>query len=226
MSKQFVVALEPGDFEALDKVVSLARSVERAWLKEERDKEGIAFLRGKAASQARTRVRTRLAGMRQAGRLAGTRDLVLTRAIRAELKARKMTGEYPPVPAEHSGAPGRRVGAGPRHYGRSEEDPTTLTARLALRLPDDLGEQLVRAVYWTNAPVVEALWQWQERWGDGPEVILRDASRNGMDGSLLALFAAGMASRPDSDAILKRAELQAQIITTGDIIRSAIQRTL
>ncbi|MFI0901823.1 hypothetical protein [Streptomyces sp. NPDC020983] len=226
MSRQFVVALEPEDFEALEKVATLARSVERAWLKEARDKEGISFLRGKAASQARARVRARLAGMRQAGKLAGTRDLVLARAIRAELKARKMLGEYPPVPTEHVGAPGRPVGAGPQHYGRGEEDPTTLTARLAVRLPDDLGEQLVRAVHWKNASVVEALWEWQERWGDGPEVVMREASRNGMGGSLLAFLVASMASRPDPDSILQRAELQAQIITTGDIIRSAVHRLL
>jgi hypothetical protein len=226
MSRQFVVALEPEDFKVLNSVVGQARKAELAWLKEARDKEGVQFLRGTAASQARARVRSRFAKLRESGKLAGTRDLVLAREVRAELKARKLLGEYPPVPSEHRGAPGRRVGAGPRHYGRSEDDPTTLTARLAVRLPDDLGEQLVRAVHWKNAPVVDALWQWQDRWGDGPEVILREASRNGMGGSFIALFAAGLAARPDADSILQRAELQAQIITTGDIIRAAVQRAI
>jgi hypothetical protein len=219
----FVVAVEPEDLRALDEVVKAGREKEREWLKEAREEEGVSFLRGKPLSQARARVRANFRKQRERGKLAGTRDLVVARAVRAELKRRGMDGEYEPVPADEAGMPGRRVGTGPRHYRRSGFDETTLTARMPVRLPAGLGEQLVRACHWKSAPAVAALWEWQSRWGDGPEVILRDAQRRGAV-TVLDVLCAGLASRPDADSLLKKAQLQDQIVTTGDIFRSSIKR--
>jgi hypothetical protein len=221
----FVIALEPDDRQALDEVVKQGRKAEGEWLTEARKREGIRYLRGEAAREARGRVRTEFARLRKTGKLAGTRDLVVAREVRAELKRRKMDGEYKPVPAADAGAPGRPLGSSPRKQGRSADEPTRLSARLAVRLPADLGEQLVRACYWESEPAVKALREWQDLWGDGPEVILREAARNGAPG-MLALFAAALAPRPDADTILEKAKLQDLIVTTGDIIRSAVKHAI
>ncbi|OYP10065.1 hypothetical protein CFC35_41860 [Streptomyces sp. FBKL.4005] len=222
----FVVAVEPDDLAALNEVVKVGKEAEREWLEEARKAYGVQFLRGKALSEVRGTIRTEFRRLRERGKLAGTRDLVVAREVRAELKRRRMDGEYDPVPAEESGMPGRRVGTGPRHYGRSSgEEPTKLEGRMYVKLPGALGEQLVRACYWTSAPAVTALWEWQARWGDGPEVIFREAQRRGAV-TILDLWCAAFASRPDADAILQKAELQAQVVTTGDIIRAAVKRAI
>ncbi|TJZ41221.1 hypothetical protein FCH28_37695 [Streptomyces piniterrae] len=221
----FVVALEPDHLDALNQVVKVGRTAELEWLDKARDNEGIQFLRGKALSEARGRVRAEFALLRKKGTLAGTRDLVVAREVRAELKRRKMAGPYEPVPAGDVSAPGRRVGAGPRHYHRFGDEKTTLTARMPVRLPAMLGEQLVRSCYWMSEPAVKALWEWQTRWGDGPEVIMREAQRRGAV-TVLDVFCAAFASRPDADSILERAKLQAQVITTGDIFRAAVERAI
>ncbi|MEV6726899.1 hypothetical protein AB0M94_39015, partial [Streptomyces xanthochromogenes] len=178
--RPFVVAVEPEHMTRLKAAVSAARSAELDWLKEARTAEGTMYLRGRALSEALARIRVERATLRAKGKLAGTRDLVLAREVRAELRSRAMLGPYEPVPEEDASAPGRRVGTGPHHYGRMfGEEPTTLTERMAVRLPADLGEQLVRSCYWVSAPAVEALLEWQQLWGDGPTVIMREAQRRG-----------------------------------------------
>ncbi|MZG06196.1 hypothetical protein GTW62_28630, partial [Streptomyces sp. SID5614] len=143
----------------------------------------------------------------------------------AELKRRGMDQEYEPVPSEDAAAPGRRVGTSPRHYNRSGDEKTQLTGRMYVKLPGDLGEQLTRGCYWTSAPAVTALWEWQGLWGDGPEVIFREAERRGAV-TILDLWCAAMAPRPTADALLRKAQLQDQIVTTGDIIRAAVKRAI
>ncbi len=219
----FVVAVEPDDLDALNEVVRAGREAELEWLAEARKAEGVQFLRGKALSEARQEIRTEFRRLRELGKLAGTRDLVLAREVRAELKGRQMDGEYDMVPAEDLSAPGRRVGTGPQHYRRSGSEPTKLTGRMAVRLPGALGDQLVRACHWTSAPAVAALWEWQTRWGDGPEVILREAEHRGAV-TLIDVWCAMTAPRPDADSIMEKARLQAEVVTTGDIIRAAIKR--
>lgn len=219
----FVVALEPDDLTALNGVVKAGFKAEQEWLAAARKMHGTKFLRGKALSEARKEIRKEFRKLRERGKLAGTRDLVVSREVRAELKRRGLDQEYDSVPAEEAAMPGRRVGAGPRHYQRSGSERTTLTGRMYVKLPGALAEQLTRGCYWTSAPAVAALWEWQERWGDGPEVIFREAERRGAV-TILDLWCAAMASRPDADSILRKAQLQAQIVTTGDIIRSAVKR--
>ncbi|WP_457519439.1 hypothetical protein [Streptomyces sp. TE33382] len=221
----FVVAVEPSDLTALNEVVKAGLKAERAWLKQAREDEGVRFLRGKAQSEARGRVRAKFAAMRAKGKLAGTRDLVVARAVRAELKTQALDGPYEPLPSQDARMPGRRVGTGPSHYDRFGDEKTKLTGRMAVRLPADVGDQLVRATYWTSAPAVKALWEWQARWGDGPEVIFREAERSGAV-TLLDVWCAANASRPDADSILEKAKLQAQVITTGDIFRAAVKRAI
>jgi hypothetical protein len=222
----FVVAVEPDDLQALNEVVRVGWEAEQEWLAQVRKVAGVEFLRGKALSEARKQIRAEFHRFRELGRLAGTRDLVMAREVRAELKRRRMDGKYDPVPAAEAAMPGRRVGTGPQHYGRSSDDePTQLTGRMYVKLPGALGEQLVRACYWTSAPAVAALWEWQTRWGDGPTVIFREAQRRGAV-TIIDLWCAAMAPRPDADAILQKAQLQAQVVTTGDIFRAALKRAI
>ncbi|MER6807486.1 MULTISPECIES: hypothetical protein [Streptomyces] len=221
----FVVAIEPDDLTALNEVVKAGKDAEKEWLAEMRKAYGTRFLRGKALSEARKTIRTEFRRMRDLGRLAGTRDLVVAREVRAELKRRRMDGEYDPVPAEEVAMPGRRVGTGPRHYQRIGDERTQFTGRMAVKLPASLGDQLVRACHWTSAPAVAALWEWQSLWGDGPEVVFREAERRGAV-TILTLWAAALAPRPTADAILQKAQLQAQIVTTGDIMRAAVKRAI
>ncbi|MGX9891398.1 hypothetical protein [Streptomyces sp. NPDC002276] len=221
VEKSFVVAVESDVLLALNDVVKRAAKAETDWLRAAREREGLRFLRGAAGRYARRRVRTEFGRLRAEGTLCGTRDLVVTREVRAQLKASALDGEFAPVPAGER-KPGRPTGTG-RRGGMDE--PTELTERMFVRLPADLGEQLVRACYWKSKPAVEALQEWQDRWGDGPEVIMRQAQREGAVG-VFTLFAAALAPRPSADAILEKAKLQEMIITTGDIIRSAMLRAI
>ncbi|MFC7987244.1 hypothetical protein [Streptomyces sp. NPDC057336] len=221
----FVVALEPDDLTALNEVVKDGRKAEVEWLDSMREAHGTRFMRGKALSQARAEIRKEFRRLRELGRLAGTRDLVVAREVRAELKRRGMDQEYDPIPAEDVGTPGRRVGTGPRHYQRFGDEKTQLTGRMYVKLPGALGERLTRGCYWTSAPAVTALWEWQTLWGDGPEVIFREAERSGAV-TILDLWCAAMAPRPTADAILRKAQLQDQVVTTGDILRAAVKRAI
>ncbi|MER6201717.1 hypothetical protein ABT234_30650 [Streptomyces sp. NPDC001586] len=221
----FVVAVEPEDLQLLNKVVKAGRDAEVEWLAQAREARGIRFLRGKALSQARSEIRQEFNRLRERGTLAGTRDLVVARHVQAELKHRGMTGPFETVPAEESGMPGRRVGTGPRHYDHGPED-SKFSGRMPVRLPAALGDRLVRACHWTSAPAVEALWEWQTRWGDGPEVKMREAQRSGAP-AVLGLCAAFSGPRPDADnSILQKAQLQQQVVTTGDVIRASVKRAL
>ncbi|GLW04494.1 hypothetical protein Slala05_81240 [Streptomyces lavendulae subsp. lavendulae] len=135
-------------------------------------------------------------------------------------------------PLELSGPDGPRVarpGAGPRgldHRGLLRDwDPipegaqqtgqtlggtgpnrgTGLTARLVVSLTDTLWTPLHRGVYWTNLPHVQALEHWKDRWGPGPTTGRTAAT---------------------PDALTERTRIAAHIITTGDIIRTALTRSL
>lgn len=219
----FVIALEPDDLTALNDVVKNGLKAEKKWLTKQREDLGLKHLRGKAARETRALIRTEFAALRAKGKLAGTKELVIAKAVRAELKRRKMNGPYEPVPVEHAGAPGRPVGTGPHHYGESRFDKTKLTARMYVKLPGDLGQQLVRGCYWTSEPAVTALVEWQDRWGDGPAVILREAQRSGAV-TVIDLLCAALAPRPDADSLLEKAQLQKLVVTTGDVLRSAVKR--
>ncbi|MEU5221000.1 hypothetical protein AB0G79_33035 [Streptomyces sp. NPDC020807] len=221
MSRSFVVAVYPADLLGLKPVVKAAREAEEEWLKAAREREGIPGLRGRALSEARARVRIERARLRASGKLAGSVELVMLRAVRAELRARRLDRDWEPVPAEAASAPGRPVGVPNNQEG--EDESTALTARLTVKLPDDVAEQMVRGCYWTSAPAVEALWAWASRWGDGPVGKYKDALRAGAPPGLAALVAAGASAAP-AEALAERDRLREQIVTTGDVLRAALRR--
>ncbi len=132
-----------------------------------------------------------------------------------------MDGPYEPIPAGHHG-PGRRWGT-----VSSSGDPGDggYDGRMSVRLPAALADQLRRACYWTNLPTEIALQAWTDRYGDGPDVILRRAEiRNGGAVTGLDFLAALSSRRPIREAIIERDKLRAKIVTTGMILRDAVLR--
>lgn len=225
MSKRFTIAIEPADLERLNAIADKAAEVEAKWLAQAR--KDLAGLRGVALSDARRAIRIELAELRNDGKLAGTRDLVMRPAVLAEVVARGLNRNWPPAPAGETDSPGVRWGMTPDRYGRDTEGETTLTARLPLNLSNSIGERVVRGCYWVSEPAVKALKQWHIRWGDGPVIALREATRaNGGQVSDLAVICAMMRPRATGDALLERARLQAQVTTTGDVIRAAVRRVI
>ena len=97
-----------------------------------------------------------------------------------------------------------------------------LSAQLPVHVPDDIGQQLVRGCYWISAPAVEQIKRWRTHWGDGPAVMARDLAGAGLLGAALA----GMAPRATPEALKEIARLQAEVMSTGQVIRAAVERAL
>lgn len=220
----FVVAVRKPELRRLNKLAQAKVEQEKKWL--EKRRKGHTGLRAGELAQARKELRAQLAAEREAGRLLGSRDLVLARALRAELTARGWLKEWP-APEPGGIGPGRRWGADPGRYGHDLEEDGGFKARLAVRLPEDLGETLRRACYWHCHAIEKQLQEWADRWGDGPEVILRRAEReNGGGIPLMAFVGAALGKRAPLEALKERDKLRAQIITTGDVLRAAVDRAI
>lgn len=221
---QYTVAVVEGRLRLLDLVAAMAAGEERAWLAKER--QGHLGLRGGKLAQARRATRELLAERRDAGELAGSRDWLLVPGVRAELAARGWDREWPPIPPGALAA-GRRWGTDPNRYSaHHDEGETRFVGRLGVRLPQELGERLTRACYWHNEEIEQELQAWADRWGDGPDVIMRQSVREHGGVTVLAAMAAALRPTPSADALLQRAELRAKVVTTGDILRAALERAL
>ncbi len=223
---QFVVALREVDLGQLNHISSAFAAEEKEWL--ELRRRAHKGLRAGELARARAKLRAELAQERAAGRLLGSRDRLRAQARGAELESRRGPGKHP-APATGASGPGRPWGADPDRYlmEHGEGEEAGFKGRLATRLPAALGEQLRRACYWNNKEAVEQLQAWADRFGDGPEVILREAERandGGIPGT--ALLAAALSKRPDAAAFQERRRLRDQIVTTGDVLRSAVTRIL
>ncbi|MFJ8628885.1 hypothetical protein ACIRD3_39390 [Kitasatospora sp. NPDC093550] len=223
---QFTVAVVEERLALLDLVASMAAGEERAWLATEREEH--RGLRGSKLSQARRATRERLAEQREAGLLAGSRDWLLVPGVRAELAARGWDRDWPPIPPGALAA-GRRWGTDPARYsGAHDEGETRFVGRLGVRLPHELGERLQRACHWHHEEIERQLQEWADRWGDGPEVIVRQSLRENGGVTVLAGMAAALSAinAPTADDLAHRAKLRAQVVTTGDILRAALDHAL
>lgn len=221
---QYTVAVVEERLRLLDLVAAMAAGEERAWLAKQR--EGHLGLRAGKLAQARRVTRELLVERREAGELAGSRDWVLVPGVRAELAARDWDREWPPIPPGALGA-GRRWGTDPvRYSAHHDEGETRFLGRLGVRLPHELGERLQRACYWHNAEIEQKLQQWADRWGDGPEVIMRQSVREHGGVTVLAGLAAAFAPTPPAEDLVERGELRSKVVTTGDILRAALDHAL
>jgi hypothetical protein len=221
---QYTVAVREERLQLLDLVADMALGQERAWLAKQRE-DHVGLRAGKLAA-ARRATREALAEEREAGRLAGSRDWLLVPGVRAELTARGWDQEWPPIPRGGLAA-GRRWGTDPARYeNQHDEGETKFLGRLGVRLPSALGEQLQRAAYWHNAEIERELQEWADQWGDGPEVILRESTREHGGVTMLAGMLAALTPTPTMDEMERRAELRRRVVTAGDILRAALDRAL
>ncbi|MFJ3914390.1 hypothetical protein [Streptomyces vinaceus] len=217
---KFHVAVTEEALTRLNDHAKAERDREDAWIAERRRERLEPGMPRRAAAAVRRDIRVEAARMRRTGEFSGTRDDIVTRAVREELQARGLYHEWPEPPEGELEAPGRRWGTPPSQ----PMGGGGYTHRLSVNLPHALGETVRRAAYWTSKDAVEALQDWADRWGDGTDVALREAERNDIPAELALLAAAGRPSAPKS-ALEIRDRLRQQILTTGDLIRAAVDRT-
>ncbi len=217
----FHVALPEDSMTRLVELAEEEQKRERKWIAERRQELMPPGASRRAAADIRRGIRVEVAAKRRTGEFGGSRDDLVTRAVREELRARGLDREWPEPPEGEVDAPGRRWGTPPSQpLGAGGYN-----ARLSLNLPAALGETVRRAAYWTSKPAVEALQEWAARWGDGPEVALREAARDSIPAELALLAAAGRPSAPQS-VLEIRESIRQQVLTTGDLIRAAVNRLI
>ncbi|MEU8529537.1 hypothetical protein AB0C77_28705 [Streptomyces sp. NPDC048629] len=195
------------------------RDREETWIAERRRERLVPGMPRRAAAAVRRDIRADVARMRRTGEFGGTRDDIVARAVQEELCARGLDRKWPKPPEGEVEAPGRRWGTPPSQ----PMGGGGYSHRVSVNLPYALGDTVRRAAYWTSKDSVAALQDWADRWGDGIEVTMREAERNGIPAELALLAAASRPSAPQS-ALEIRDRLRQQVLTTGDLIRAAIDR--
>ncbi|MER6723383.1 hypothetical protein [Streptomyces halstedii] len=216
---KFHVALTKASHRGVIEHAKNERDREETWIRERREELLVPGLSRREAATIRRTIRAEVTRKRRTGEFGGNRDEIITRAVREELIARGLDRKWPKPPEGEIDAPGRRWGTPPSQpMGEGG-----YTHRLSINLPYTLGETVRRAAYWTSKDAVEALQEWADRWGDGVDVALREAERDGIPAELALAAAAGNLSAPQS-ALEIRERLRAQVLTTGDLLRAAVDR--
>ncbi|MFI7074270.1 hypothetical protein [Micromonospora sediminicola] len=192
--------------DALAEAVEAAREVERRWWTERRKE----LARRAAAEDLPVAARNQLIDalhvefdrLREAGTLVGTRTAYVLPALRGLLDERGWTARrWRPVPRQRRGRP----------WGTHDE---VFDARVALHLPEDVGELLVRACYWTSRPAVAKLQAWYDQHGDHWRGHLHNPA------------ARWRGAGPSHADLRERELLIGQVITTGKVLRQAIECAL
>ncbi|WP_331739971.1 hypothetical protein OG590_39490 (plasmid) [Streptomyces goshikiensis] len=197
MGHTMVIAVPPADLDRLDAIVNAQQTAETRWQAAAEQQVGLLDLRGPALRAARARIRGERDRLREAGTHRVTRWRALAPALHAELDTRGLLREWEPIP-EGAQQAGQNLGGTGPYAGAG------LTGRLCVTLPDALAVPLLRGLYWTNLPHIQALESWGDQWGTDT------ASRRGAP----------------PEALAERAQATAQITTTGAILRAALHRTI
>jgi hypothetical protein len=212
---RFVVAITHDVLADLDARADLERQREQAWLQAARERAlGAAAGSLRQRARALAAVRAEHAHLREAGQLLGSRDALLAVHVRRLLRHRGWDHDWPAPPAGATSTPGRRWGVVPGERGGR--------ARLPVQLPDDLGERVRLAAWWTSAEAVQELIEWQERWGPGPGAALGEAAA-GNPMAAIMMFSAAL-HRPSAEEMAARDAARSKIVTVGDILRLAAVR--
>ncbi|MFE1075163.1 hypothetical protein ACFW5W_28590 [Streptomyces sp. NPDC058783] len=219
VSMKFHVAVTEDALKALNARRKDERDREAEWVTARRKELITPGMSRRAAAAVRSDIRARVARMRRTGEFGGTRDDIVTRAVREELRARGLDHEWPNPPEGQVEAPGRPWGTPPS----APMGDGGYAYRVSVNLPYSLGDTVRRAAYWTSKEAVEALQDWADRWGDGVDVALQEAQRDGVPAELALMSAAGRPSAPKA-ALEIRDQLRARVLTTGDLLRAAIDR--
>jgi hypothetical protein len=209
---RFVVALDEDLLERLNARADEERQREQVWLQDARERalDRASSLRERVLGLAA--VRAERARRRDAGELLGSRDALLAHQVRRLLRDRGWDHEWAEPPRAATSTPGRRWGVIP-------DDDRGGPARLPVQLPDELGERVRRAAWWTSAEAVQDLIEWQERWGPGPGAALGEAAA-GNPMAAIMMFSA-ILHRPSAEAMAARDAARSKIVTVGDILRWA-----
>jgi hypothetical protein len=218
-SMRFHVAVTEEALKALNAHREAEREREEEWIAARRRELIVPGMSRRTAAAVRRDIRAQVTRMRRSGEFGGTRDGIVARAVRQELRARGLDRKWPNPPEGAVDAPGRPWGTPPS----TPMGEGGYTERVSVNLPYNLGDTLRRAAYWTSKEAVEALQDWADRWGDGVDVALREAERDGIPAELALMSAAGRPSAPQS-ALEIRDRLRAKVLTTGDLLRAAIDR--
>ncbi len=208
---RFVVAISQDLLGRLGERVAAEHDHEHAWLETTREAALRAATNPAERARALSAVRDELVRLRAAGRLLGSRDALLAWEVRSVLADRGWARDWPAPPAGAASAPGRR-------WGVSPADRRGGPARLAVQLPDALGETVRRVAFWSSADAVGELeaalgLQTVESHGATREIRSRDP----------AALLAGLGSKP-RPAVEVTLRARARIVTVGDILRAAAQR--
>ena len=199
---RFVVAVTQDLLVKLGERVAAERDRERAWLAITREAAVRAASNPAERATALSIAREELVRLRATGRLLGSRDALLAWEVQGVLADRGWAREWPAPPAGAASAPGRR-------WGVSPADRRGGPARLALELPDALGETVRRAAFWSLADAADEL--------EGSLGFRATRPENP------AAFLAGLGPKPSlTVGVTLRA--RARIVTVGDILRAAAQR--
>jgi hypothetical protein len=188
-------------------VVKAARQVEKDWLAERRGQVAARVRAEKLRVAERDvlldEVAETFAALRAAGQFRGTRTLVVLPQVHAVIEERGWTGRsWRPVPPRARS--GRPWGTHDQHFA----------ARVALTLPDDLADTIARACYWTSLPAVAALQRWYDEHGDHWRGRLHDPD------------ARWVGEGPSHADQRDRERLVAEVVTTGTVLREAIEKSL
>jgi hypothetical protein len=162
--------------------------------------------------QARAELQAEKQRRRDAGEVLPSSDALLHHYLVQVLAAKGWDRRYKPVPDGEASVSGRRWGVTP---GSSRTGDGK--GRLSCRVPMRVWEQVRRAAYWTSAPHVKKLQEWQLRFGDG----LGRADREGGMVGLAIMMRLASGRGPREADLERRQELRSKIVTTGDILRMA-----
>jgi hypothetical protein len=196
--------------DALAAGVKAARKAELAWLEQARVDVGLRTPEGRAvamkpssrAALARE-VRRRRQRAREVGQLRGTREAFLLPHLLHNMGEQGWLGQdWKPIPAGEVG-PGRAWGTADQGYD----------ARFVVTLPDDIGETLRRACYWTSAPHVTFLREWYDRHGDHWRGVLHSEHH-------------WVGVGPTRAQLRARDEAAGEIITPPDALRWVAERAV
>ncbi|MEU7822939.1 hypothetical protein [Catellatospora sp. NPDC049133] len=189
-------------YQGLTALVAMWQPVEAGWRarrRQELDTEAALQTANAELAQMRADNNVQFKVLREAGRLRGSIAAVILPALRDNMAARGwFDQEWPELPSGVRGRRGRPWGAADRQF----------TALLAVDLPDDIGERLLRACHHTSAPAVADVMSWHDTHGDH----WRGVAHTGK----LDRF-----GKPSSLSIQRRNDARANIIQAAEVLREA-----
>lgn len=221
--RRFNVKLRPDEKTALLFVVKAGKQAEAQW-KQRRRAEVLAHVRKQqldpdAHRMLKQQLAAEAAQLRYTGELYGSATALVLPALREVMDVRGWLGRrWRPVPEQET-TRGRPTGAADHKRRASTPDgeeilvKEKLSATVDLKLPDEIGETLERACYWVSRPAATRLRQWYVVHGDNWRGT-RNAER--------PWYGTG----PTQKDIEDRQNLVEKVVTTGAVLREAIQRAI